>query len=227
MKTSKVNWHKMLYGAYKDMYLQNRRIFDDFFSTLDNYCKNGDVDLDTSLHLFFQQIQSTMLILFNTQLASSPGFLNCTSRHINELKPFGHYQLQISRQVKASLGHARTLILVLQSGVNVTSSILSHLSRSECKEAFTKMQHCSVCQGLPNTMVCNATCNNFLQSCFAIGPLFHGYWNDYIRSMDLISIGLDGRYNIEAVLGQLAYDISGAIMEFQSNFAQVFNKVCN
>ncbi len=209
------------------MYLRNRYIFDDFFSTLDNYYLNGDIDLDHSFNLFFQRIQNTMIILLDKNLANAPGFLNCTSKNIDKIKPFGHYQAQISNQLKSSLVHARTLVVGLQAGSNVTASIIKYLSRNECREGFTKIQHCSVCEGIPDAMMCNATCHNLLQSCFVIDPHFDTYWSDFIRGMYLLSTGLDGQYDIEAVVGQLVYDISGAIMEFQNNFIKVFAKVCN
>lgn len=211
------------------MYLRNRHIFDDFFSTLDEYYVNGDIDLDRSFNLFFQRIQTTMFILISEKFGGklSLEFLNCTSKRVDKIKPFGLYQRQISSQLKSSLVMARTFVLGLQAGSNVTASIISYLSRNECREGFTKIQQCSVCEGIPDAMVCNATCHNLLQSCFSLDPLFDTYWNDFIRGLYVLSIGLDGQYDIEAVFGQLSFDISNAIMEFQSNYIQVLAKVCN
>ena len=227
LTTAKGKWHDMLLITYKDIYVRNRHIFDDFFSTIEMYYLNGDIDLDKSFNLFFQRIQSTMILLLNKNLANKPGFLNCTSKNIDKIQPFGHYQNRISTQLKSTLIHARTFVVGLEAGSNVTASIIDYLSRNECREGFTKIQHCSVCEGLPNAMVCNATCNNMLHSCFKIQPQINEYWGEFIRAVFILSTGLDGQYDIEAVFGQLGYDISSAIMEFQNNFPAVLTKVCN
>ena len=227
LKTSKAKWHQMLLLTYKTMYQQNRYIFEDFFSTLEKYYLNGDIDLDKSFNLFFQRIQSTMLKLIDKNLADDSGFISCTSDRINEIKPFGKYQMEITNQLKSSLVYARTFVIGLQAASNLTQSVINYLSRDECRKSLTKMHYCSLCEGIPNALVCNATCHNVLQSCFALDPLFETYWNDFIRDVYSLSIGLDGRYDIEAVFGQLAYDISTAIMEFQGKFATIFVKVCD
>ncbi|XP_028405563.1 glypican-6-like [Dendronephthya gigantea] len=224
LKTSKVKWHTMLLLTYKAMYQRNRDIFDDFFSTLEEYYLNGDVDLDKSFNLFFQRIQSTMLKLLKSNLSNNPGFLSCTSDRIKEIKPFGNYQMQITNQLKSTLVYARTFVVGLQAGSNMTQSVINYLSRDECREVFTKMQYCSVCEGIPNALVCNATCHNLLQSCFVLDALLESQWNGFIRGVYLLSEGLDGRYDIEAVFGQLSYDISSAIMEFQRKFSTIFVK---
>lgn len=209
------------------MYLQHRHIFDDFFSTLVKYYVSGDVDLDQSLNVFFQRMQNTMFTLLNKNLANKPEFLNCTSKRIDDIKPFGKYKSQITDQLKPTLVYARILVLVLQAGGNVTASINHYLSRNQCKEGFTKIQHCSVCEGIPDAKMCNATCHNFLQSCFVLDPpLLDTYWNYFVGDIYMLSTRLVGQYNIEAILGQLGYDISSAIMEFQNNFIQVSGKVC-
>ena len=216
----------MLYSTYKNMYLQNRRIFDEFYSTFDRYYDKGDIDLAQSSHQFFQKMQTTMFTLFNPKYANQPSFLNCTAKHIDDVKPFGRYKQQITNQLKSSLVHARTFVVALQAGSNITMSLKNYLSRNECREGFTKIQHCSVCKGIPDAMVCNETCHNLLQSCFAIHSLFNEIWNDYIRGIYVLSTGLDGQYNIETIFGILAYDISNAIMFFQENFAHILKKVC-
>ena len=225
LTTAKGKWHNLLLITYKDMYMRNRLIFDDFFSTLEMYYANGSIDLDKSFNLFFQRIQSTIIVLINKNFANKPGFLNCTSKNIDKIQPFGHYQQRISVRLKSSLAHARTFVVGLKTGSNVTASIINYFSRNECGEALTKIQHCSVCEGIPNAMVCNATCNNMLQSCFKIYPQMDAYWNEFIRGVYMLSTGLDGQYDIEAVFGQLGYDISSAIMEFQNNFLRVLTKV--
>ena len=188
---------------------------------------SGDIDLDNSLNLFFQRIQSTMIRLLAKNVASKPGFLNCTAKNIDKIQPFGRYQRRIPNQLKPSLVYARTFVVGLKAGSNVTASIINYLSRNECREGFTKIQHCSVCEGIPDAMVCNATCHNMLQSCFKVYPQIDAYWGDFIRAVYALSNGLDGQYDIEAVFGQLGYEISNAIMEFQTNFFTVLTKVCN
>ena len=190
------------------------------------YHVSGDVDLDQSLNVFFQRIQNTMFKLLNKNLANKPGFLNCTSEHIDDIQPFGKYQSQIIDQLKPTLVYARTFVVALQTGSNITASINHYLSRNECKEGFTKIQHCSLCEGIPDAKVCNATCHNLLQSCFLLDSLFHTYWDNFAGDIYVLSTRLDGQYNIEAILGQLGFDISNAIMEFQRKFALVFAKVC-
>ena len=216
----------MLLLTYKDIYVRNRHIFDDFFSALDNYYVYGDVDLDQFCNIFFQRIQSTMFVLLDNNLANEREFLNCTSKHIDDIKPFGRYQGQITNQLRTSLMQARAFVVGLQTGSNLTASIINYLSRNECREGFTKIRHCSLCEGIPNALACNATCQHLIQSCFVLDPLFATYWNDYTRGLYVLSSGLDGQYDIEAVIGQLAYAISSAIMEFQSDFLRVYGKVC-
>lgn len=221
-----MKWHRILFLTYKDLYQRNRHIFDDFFSSLEKYFMNGDVDLDRSFNMFFERIQNTMFILIDKKLANKPEFLNCTAKRIDEIQPFGKYQALITGRLRSSLMLARTFVLGLQVGGNVTESVVNYLSRSECREAFTKLQHCSVCEGIPDALVCNVTCHNLLYSCFLLDPLFDAYWSDFIRGVHALSSGLDGQYNFEAIVGHLAYDVSSAIMEFQSNFIAVLAKVC-
>ena len=224
LNTGKLKWHELLFKTYKSMYLQHRHIFDEFFSTLLKYYNSGDVDLEQSFNVFFQKIQSKMFTLLDKNVDKK--FLNCTSERIHDIKPFGKYQDQITNQLKPSLVYARTFVVALQTGSNITASINRYLSRSECRKGFTNIQHCSVCKGIPDAKVCNATCHNLLLSCFALNPLFDTYWDDFYRGIYELSAGLEGQYDIEAIVGQLGYEISSAIMVFQNNFVQVLNKVC-
>lgn len=216
----------MLLQTYKQSYKENRYMFQAFFSTLEDYYRNGNVSLTNATEAFFDVLLRKVLVLLKPTLNGSHGFLNCVSNKIGSIYyPFVKNRMDLTSQLKSSFTASRRFVEGLKVARNVAASLINRRQTRNCFESFTKIRHCSICRGIPNTMVCKGSCENVLQSCFPAATAVDAVWNDFFDQLNLLSIAMEGPYNIEVFAGKFSYDISNVIMNLQNNVGVILKKV--
>ena len=64
---SKTSFDDMFRETYGMIYLQNARVFDDLFTSLESYYRTGRPDIGYQMDLFFKKFYQRMFVVYNSQ----------------------------------------------------------------------------------------------------------------------------------------------------------------
>lgn len=113
----------MFVRTYGLLYQQNAEVFSDLFHDLKLYYKGNNMNLVTILNNFFTNLLQRMFQLLNGQYKFEQDYLNCVTKHMDELKPFGDVPQKLKLQVKRAFIAARTFVQGLAIGRDVILSM--------------------------------------------------------------------------------------------------------
>jgi len=222
---SKRDFHFMFKKTYGILYERNSDVFTDFFKDLESYYENGNVDLEEALRKFFSHLYQRMFTVLNSQYSFDSKYLECVSKNMKKLQPFGDVPKKLTLQLRRSFVATRTFSQALVEGKKVLTKILKIPPKDKCAEALTKMTSCPACQGLPAIRPCSSYCLNVMKGCLAYHAELSDSWDKFVDSLIAVGERLIGPFNIEAVVEPIDIKISDAIMNFQESGYEVTQKV--
>lgn len=140
----------MFVKTYGMMYVQNSELFKNFFQSLTQYYVSGSaaVNLDSMLSEFWADLLERMFRLVNVQYEFSDTYMDCVSRHTEELQPFGDVPRKLRIQLTRSFIAARTFVrgLALMPEVANKVSTVSDGAQFQQREKLTaKNETCFPC----------------------------------------------------------------------------------
>lgn len=112
LQNAEVSLHNMFVRTYGIMYVQNAELFKDFFASLTRYYVSGStaVNLDSMLSDFWASLLERMFRLVNVQYEFSDAYMECISRHTEQLQPFGDVPRKLRIQLTRAFVAARTFV---------------------------------------------------------------------------------------------------------------------
>uniref|UniRef100_A0A674MW26 Glypican 6a n=1 Tax=Takifugu rubripes TaxID=31033 RepID=A0A674MW26_TAKRU len=225
LDNSEKSLNSMFTRTYGKLYMQNSGVFQDLFTELKRYYTGGNVNLEEMLNDFWSRLLEHMFQLLNSQYHFSEDYLECISKHTEQLKPFGDVPRKLKAQVNRAFIAARTFVQGLTVGREVANRVAKVNVFPGCRVALTRMMYCPYCRGLPGLRPCQNYCRNVMRGCLANQADLDTEWNLFIDAMLLVADRLQGPFNIEAVIEPIDIKISEAIMIMQDNSMQVSAKV--
>jgi glypican 4 (K-glypican) len=125
----------MFVRTYGKMYVQNAELFKHFFQELKRYYVSGSgaVNLDSMLSDFWEDLLERMFRLVNVQYEFSDAYMECVSRHTEQLKPFGDVPRKLRLQLTRAFVAARTFtrgLALMPDVVNKVSMVRGMLMYS-------------------------------------------------------------------------------------------------
>lgn len=225
LKNAEVSLNDMFVRTYGRLYMQNSELFKDFFVELRKYYIGGNVNLEEMLNDFWARLLERMFPLLNPQYHFTDEYLECVSKYIDQLKPFGDVPRKLKLQVTRAFVAARTFAQGLATARDVINKVSMVNPTPQCVRAMMKMTYCPYCRGLVTVKPCNKYCLNVLGGCLANPGDLDIDWNNFIDSMLMVAERLEGPFNIETVMDPIDVKISEAIMNMQENSNQVSQKV--
>ncbi|XP_075055994.1 glypican-6 [Mixophyes fleayi] len=211
--------------TYGLLYTQNSEVFLDLFAELKRYYTGGNVNLEEMLNDFWARLLERMFQLINPQYHFSEDYLECVSKYIDQLKPFGEVPRKLKAQVTKAFVAARTFVQGLTVGREVANRVSKLSPNAGCTQAVLKMLYCPYCRGLPTLKPCNNYCLNVMKGCLANQADLDIEWNLFVDAMLLVADRLEGPFNIKSAMDPIDMKISEAIMNLQENSVQVSGKV--
>ncbi|KAM3910732.1 glypican-4 [Leptodactylus fuscus] len=225
LKNAETSLNDMFVRTYGRLYMQNSELFKDFFEELRKYYVGGNVNLEEMLNDFWARLLERMFPLLNPQYHFTDEYLECVSKYIDQLKPFGDLPRKLKLQVTRAFVAARTFAQGLAMARDVINKVSMVNPTPQCVRAMMKMTYCPYCRGLVTVKPCNKYCLNVLGGCLANPGDLDVEWNNFIDSMLMVAERLEGPFNIETVMDPIDVKISEAIMNMQENSNQVSQKV--
>uniref|UniRef100_A0AAY4D6J7 Glypican 4 n=1 Tax=Denticeps clupeoides TaxID=299321 RepID=A0AAY4D6J7_9TELE len=219
--------HSMFVRTYGMMYMKNAELFKRFFQDLQRYYVHGAtaVNLDSMLSDFWAELLERMFRLVNVQYDFSDAYMECVSRHTEQLQPFGDVPRKLRIQLKRSFIAARTFTRGLALMPEVVGKVSTVSASPGCIRAAMKMLYCPYCSAQVALKPCQNYCLNVLRGCLANQADLDSEWNNFLDAMLSLAERLEGPFNFESVMDPIDVKISDAIMNMQENSMQVSQKV--
>ncbi|XP_063046277.1 glypican-4 [Engraulis encrasicolus] len=219
--------HDMFVRTYGQMYIKNAELFKRFFLQLRRYYERGGaaVNLDSMLADFWAELLERMFRLVNVQYEFSDDYMECVSRHTEQLRPFGDVPRKLRLQLTRAFIAARTFTRGLQLMSDVVNKVSTVGPTPSCVRAGMKMMYCPYCSGQVALRPCQNYCLNVLRGCLANQADLDFEWNNFLDAMLGLAERLEGPFNFESVMDPIDVKLSDAIMNMQENSMQVSQKV--
>ncbi|KAM7418108.1 hypothetical protein PAMA_017650 [Pampus argenteus] len=227
LKNAELSLHNMFVRTYGMMYVQNAELFKNFFEALTRYYVSGGaaVNLDSMLSDFWADLLERMFRLVNVQYEFDDAYMECVSRHTEQLQPFGDLPRKLGIQLKRSFIAARTFVRGLALMPEVFNKVSTVSASPSCVRAAMKMLYCPYCSGQVALKPCENYCLNVMRGCLANQADLDTEWNNFLDAMIGLAERLEGPFNFESVMDPIDVKISEAIMNMQENSMQVSQKV--
>ncbi|MEQ2243654.1 hypothetical protein ILYODFUR_009051 [Ilyodon furcidens] len=227
LKNSEVSLHNMFLRTYGMMYMENAELFKDFFVSLTRYYTSGSsaVNLSSMLSDFWADLLERMFRLVNVQFEFNDTYMECVSRHTDQLQPFGDVPRKLRIQITRAFVAARTFVRGLSLMPDVVNKVSTVSASPSCVRAAMKMLYCPYCSGQVALKPCQNYCLNVMRGCLANQADLDTEWNNFLDAMLGLAERLEGPFNFESVMDPIDVKISEAIMNMQENSMQVSQKV--
>uniref|UniRef100_A0A4W4GVZ8 Glypican 6b n=1 Tax=Electrophorus electricus TaxID=8005 RepID=A0A4W4GVZ8_ELEEL len=215
----------MFVRTYGKPYMQNAEVFQGLFAELRRYYTGGNVNLGEMLNDFWTRLLERMFQLLNSQYVLTEDYLECISKYMDELKPFGEVPKRLKSQVTRAFVTARTFVQGLMVGREVANRVSKVSMSLVCIKAVTTLLYCPFCSGQFTAKPCRNHCLSVLRGCVAGQADLDPEWRQYIDAMLLLTEKLEGPFNIESVMEPIDVKISEAIMNMQEKSVQLSYQV--
>ncbi|KAL0973907.1 hypothetical protein UPYG_G00212800 [Umbra pygmaea] len=227
LDNSERSLNNMFVHTYGEMYVRNAELFKHFFKELKRYYLSGSgvVNLDSMLSDFWGELLERMFRLVNIQFEFSDAYMECLSRHTEQLKPFGDVPRKLRLQLTRAFVAARTFTRGLALMPEVVNKVATVSASPSCVRAAMKMMYCPYCSGQVALKPCQNYCLNVMRGCLANQADLDTEWNNFLDAMLNLADRLEGPFNFESVMDPIDVKISEAIMNMQENSMQVSQKV--
>lgn len=114
----------MFVQTYGLLYERNSYIFTDLFDDLERYYNYGQLDLKQVFDSFFHRLYQKMFQVLNAQYTFDEIYLQCITKHMEDLKPFGDVPKKLTQEVRRSFIATRTFHQSLVKARHVVEKLL-------------------------------------------------------------------------------------------------------
>uniref|UniRef100_A0AAY4E726 Glypican 2 n=1 Tax=Denticeps clupeoides TaxID=299321 RepID=A0AAY4E726_9TELE len=217
--------NQMFTKTYGRLYTQNANVFQELFVELRRYYSGGSVSLGEVLAEFWSRLVERVFSLVNPQYQFSDEYLECVSKHAEQLQPFGDVPRKLRLQVSRAFIAARALVQGLATGRDIVSKAAKLNAAPECVHALMRQWYCPLCRGMPTLRPCHSLCLNVMKGCLANQADLDAEWNHFIDSLVQVAEKLEGPFNMELAADSISVKVSEAIMHMQENSVATSTKV--
>ncbi|XP_031424710.1 glypican-6-like [Clupea harengus] len=217
--------NQMFTKTYGLLYTQNSHVFQNLFVELRHYYSGGTVSLGEVLAEFWSRLVERVFSLVNPQYQFSEDYLECVSKHAEQLQPFGDVPRKLRIQVSRAFIAARALVQGLATGRDIVSKAVKLNVGSECVRALMRQWYCPLCRGIPTLKPCHSLCLNVMKGCLANQADLDSEWNNFIDALVVVADKLGGPFNMELAADSIAVKVSEGIMHMQENSVTISTKV--
>ncbi|MEQ2248757.1 hypothetical protein ILYODFUR_022261 [Ilyodon furcidens] len=177
---SEKSMNQMFTKTYGRLFTQNTHLFHELFVELRRYYSGGSVSLTEVFSDFWSGVVERVFSLVNPQYQFSDDYLECVSKHAEQLQPFGDVPRKLRVQVSRAFIAARALSQGLAFGRDIVNTATKLTADSECVRGLMRQWYCPLCRGLPFLRPCHSLCLNVMKGCLANQAELDTEWNNFI-----------------------------------------------
>ncbi|XP_018539347.1 glypican-5a [Lates calcarifer] len=220
-----------LQESYRSMADQAAGPVRELFTDIGLFLLGSELSVDDLVQRFFDALFPLVYNhLINPGLSDiSPGYAECVRSSSREVRPFGGAPGQLADQISRSGVSGKLLLQALHLGIEVINTT-DHLQLSrECRRALLKMHYCPHCQGLTQSKPCMGYCLNVMRGCLASMAEIDAHWREFVRSLEGLSVRMQGPQDLEQVLlgvHTLLHDAVGQAQKNGPRLSAQVHKLC-
>ncbi|XP_059200184.1 glypican-1b [Centropristis striata] len=207
------------------VYSQNLQVFTDLYTDLRHYYRGSNVNLEEVLNEFWARLLEKLFYQANKQYYIGEDYLECVSKQIETLRPFGDTPRVMKMMVTRTFVAARSFVQgLVVSGEVVRKASQVQLSQ-ECMRAMMRMTYCPHCRGMASARPCANYCSNVMKGCLANQADLNSEWRNLADTMMQVAGRFDGPSGVESVVLSLPNRISEAMSTMIENIETINSKL--
>ncbi|XP_037117013.1 glypican-2 [Syngnathus acus] len=222
---SEKSMNQMFTKTYGRLFTQNSHVFQELFVELRRYYSGASMSLTEVLSDFWSRLVERVFTLVNPQYQFSDDYLECVSKHAEQLQPFGDVPRKLRVQVSRAFIAARALSQGLAIGRDIVTKATKMTPDSQCVRGLMRQWYCPLCRGIPSLRPCRAFCLNVMKGCLANQADLDTEWDYFIDALYQVAEKLEGPFNMELAAESISVKVSEAIMYMQENSVSISTKV--
>ncbi|XP_077580692.1 glypican-1b [Stigmatopora nigra] len=212
-------------STWKSFYSENSQVFAELYAELWHYYRGSNINLEDALNDFWAKLLEKLFSHANKQYSIGDDYLECVSKQLEILHPFGDGPHDLKTKVTRTFVAARSFV----QGLVVSGEVVRKVSQvplsQECMRAIMRMNYCPHCRGMASARPCVNYCSNVLKGCLANQADLNTEWRHLAETMIQVSDRFDGPSGVDVVVLSLPYRISEAMMAMVENMESTNNKL--
>ncbi|XP_069013370.1 glypican-1b [Embiotoca jacksoni] len=207
------------------LYSHNSQVFSDLYTDLRHYYRGSNVNLEEVLNEFWARLLEKLFHQANKQYFIGEDYLECVSKQIETLRPFGDTPRAVKMMVTRAFVAARSFVQGLVISGEVVRKVSQVPLSQECMRAMMRMTYCPHCRGMASARPCVNYCSNVMKGCLANQADLNTEWRHLAETMMQVADRLDGPSGVDSVVLSLPYRISEAMSTMMENIATINSKL--
>ncbi|XP_058489657.1 glypican-1-like [Solea solea] len=222
---SAVRLQEKLPAIWGLVYSQTSEVFSDLYMDLKLYYKGSNVNLEEVLNEFWAKLLEKLFYLSNKQYVIGEDYLECVSKQMDTLRPFGDIPHVVKTLVMRTFVAARYFVQGLVVSGDVVRKVSQVQLSPECTRAMMKMTYCPHCRGMASARPCANYCSNVIKGCLANQADLNTEWRHLAETLIQVADRFYGPSGVDGVLLSLPLRISEAMQTMGDNIMSINSKL--
>ncbi|XP_040000369.1 glypican-1b isoform X2 [Xiphias gladius] len=225
LNRSAIGLQETFTATWGSVYYQNSQVFSDLYTDLRNYYRGSNVNLEEVLNEFWARLLEKLFYQANKQYFIGEDYLECVSKQIETLRPFGDIPRVTKMMVTRTFVAARSFVQGLVVSGEVVRKVSQVQLSQECMRAIMRMTYCPHCRGMASARPCANYCSNVMKGCLANQADLNTEWSHLAETMMQVADRFDGPSGVDSVVLSLPNRISEAMFTMMDNIQTINSKL--
>lgn len=230
LRVAENDTEEVLKSIYKIDHKDWKGCLNDLFLDLSMYLRQKDGDVTESLTKFYNQLFPVIFqfVLNDPSVVDLDlNYRECLMEARQDLtpQPFGDIPSKLARSLTDSLRAARIFLSTLAFGAELMNVTALFPFEHQCSHALTRLEYCSLCEGLTGARSCRALCHNVMRGCLSGIVGLERRWDLVINQLQVLGGSMRGSRDLEEVLESFHTRVSESIMHSMETTHKYYEKV--
>ncbi|XP_044074974.1 glypican-1b [Siniperca chuatsi] len=225
LNRSAISLQETFAPTWGSLYSQNSQVFSDLYTDLRHYYRGSNVNLEEVLNEFWARLLEKLFYQANKQYFIGDDYLECVSKQIETLRPFGDTPRVMKMMVTRTFVAARSFVQGLVVSGEVVRKVSQVQLSQECMRAMMRMTYCPHCRGMASARPCANYCSNVMKGCLANQADLNTEWRHLAETMMQVAGRFDGPSGVDSVVLSLPYHISEAMFTMMEKIKIINSKL--
>uniref|UniRef100_A0A1A7XQ78 Glypican-1 n=1 Tax=Iconisemion striatum TaxID=60296 RepID=A0A1A7XQ78_9TELE len=210
-------------STWRSLYSENSQVFSDLYKDLMGYYGGNSVNLEEVLSDFWTKLLERIFYQTNKQSSIGEDYLECVSKQMETLRPFGDAPHKMAIQVTRTFVAARSFLQGLSSAADVVRVVGQVKLSQECAKAIMRMTYCPRCRSMSSAKPCSNYCSNVMKGCLANQADLNPEWTHLGDTM--VEVAERRLNDMDSVILSLPNHISEAMFTIMENIGTINSKL--
>ncbi|XP_041658706.1 glypican-1b [Cheilinus undulatus] len=225
LNQSAVSLQESFTASWGSLYSQNSQVFSELYMDIKHYYRGSNVNLEEVLNEFWARLLEKLFYQANKQYFIGEDYLECVSKQIETLRPFGDTPRMMKMTVTRTFVAARSFVQGLVVSGEVVRKVSQVQLSQECMRAMMRMTYCPHCRSMASARPCANYCSNVMKGCLANQADLNTEWRHLADTMMQVADRFDGPSGVESVILSLPNRISEAMFTMMENIETINSKL--